>query len=935
MDDLLREFLTETSESLDTVDNQLVKFEQEPNNAKILDNIFRLVHTIKGTCGFLGLPRLEALAHAGETLMGKFRDGMPVTAEAVTVILSSIDRIKEILAGLEATEAEPEGNDRDLIDKLEAMVEQGMAAMSGSAQPMPTAGTAPPVADAPPLVPEAPAAAPAKEMTMGTLVNQTLERPLRPGEVSLDELERAFRETAIEAPVPVAQAEAKAEPAPAAEAPVAKEAAKPAKEKAAPKKSMADEMAGEGDRIANQSIRVNVDTLEHLMTMVSELVLTRNQLLEISRRNEDTEFKVPLQRLSNVTAELQEGVMKTRMQPIGNAWQKLPRIVRDLSSELGKQIELEMHGADTELDRQVLDLIKDPLTHMVRNSADHGLETPAERLASGKGEQGTIRLSAYHEGGHIIICIADNGRGLNTEKIKAKALSSGLVTEAELEKMSEAQIHKFIFAPGFSTAAAITSVSGRGVGMDVVRTNIDQIGGTIDIKSVAGEGSSVTIKIPLTLAIVSALIVEAAGDRFAIPQLSVVELVRARANSEHRIERIKDTAVLRLRNKLLPLIHLKKLLKIDDGAASDPENGFIVVTQVGSQTFGIVVDGVFHTEEIVVKPMSTKLRHIDMFSGNTILGDGAVIMIIDPNGIAKALGAAGSSAHDMGDEAAGHHIGSGEQTTSLLVFRAGSSQPKAVPLGLVTRLEELPADKIEFSNGRYMVQYREQLMPLVAMEGVTIASQGAQPILVFADDGRSMGLVVDEIIDIVEERLNIEVGGASSGILGSAVIKGQATEVIDVGHFLPMAFADWFTRKEMKPSLHSQSVLLVDDSAFFRNMLAPVLKAAGYRVRTAPTAQEGLAALRAQSFDVILTDIEMPDMNGFEFAETIRSDNNLAATPIIGLSALVSPAAIERGRQAGFHDYVAKFDRPGLIAALKEQTAGAAGASELSRAAAA
>ncbi|WP_028133213.1 hybrid sensor histidine kinase/response regulator [Bradyrhizobium japonicum] len=928
MDDLLREFLTETSESLDTVDNQLVKFEQEPNNAKILDNIFRLVHTIKGTCGFLGLPRLEALAHAGETLMGKFRDGMPVTAEAVTVILSSIDRIKEILAGLEATEAEPEGNDRDLIDKLEAMVEQGMAAMAaGSA--------AAPVADAPPLAPEAPVAAPAKEMVTGTLIDQTLERPLRPGEVSLDELERAFRETAIEEPAPVAKAEVKpevkAEVAP--EAPAAKDA-KPAREKAAPKKSMADEGAGEGASIANQSIRVNVDTLEHLMTMVSELVLTRNQLLEISRRNEDTEFKVPLQRLSNVTAELQEGVMKTRMQPIGNAWQKLPRIVRDLSSELGKQIELEMHGADTELDRQVLDLIKDPLTHMVRNSADHGLETPAERLASGKGEQGTIRLSAYHEGGHIIICIADNGRGLNTEKIKAKAISSGLVTEAELEKMSEAQIHKFIFAPGFSTAAAVTSVSGRGVGMDVVRTNIDQIGGTIDIKSVAGEGSSVTIKIPLTLAIVSALIVEAAGDRFAIPQLSVVELVRARANSEHRIERIKDTAVLRLRNKLLPLIHLKKLLKIDDGAASDPENGFIVVTQVGSQTFGIVVDGVFHTEEIVVKPMSTKLRHIDMFSGNTILGDGAVIMIIDPNGIAKALGAAGSSAHDMGDENGAHHIGSGEQTTSLLVFRAGSSQPKAVPLGLVTRLEELPADKIEFSNGRYMVQYREQLMPLVAMEGVTIASQGAQPILVFADDGRSMGLVVDEIIDIVEERLNIEVGGSSSGILGSAVIKGQATEVIDVGHFLPMAFSDWFTRKEMKPSLHSQSVLLVDDSAFFRNMLAPVLKAAGYRVRTAPTAQEGLAALRAQSFDVVLTDIEMPDMNGFEFAETIRADNNLGSMPIIGLSALVSPAAIERGRQAGFHDYVAKFDRPGLIAALKEQTAGAAGASELSRAAA-
>ncbi len=835
MDDLLREFLTETSESLDTVDNQLVRFEQEPNNAKILDNIFRLVHTIKGTCGFLGLPRLEALAHAAETLMGKFRDGMPVTGEAVTLILTTIDRIKDILGQLEATEAEPEGADRDLIDELEAMVERGMAAMSGSAQPMPSASAQPIAAGSTQLMPTAgaapaaaaPAPAPAapaakeKEMTQGSLIDQTLERPLRPGEVSLDELERAFRETAIEMPAayeqpaaPVAQAAPAPKPAekPAAAAPAAKAEAAPAKKEAKAARKAAEGEVAESDKIANQSIRVNVDTLEHLMTMVSELVLTRNQLLEIARRNEDTEFKVPLQRLSNVTAELQEGVMKTRMQPIGNAWQKLPRIVRDLATELNKQIELEMHGADTELDRQVLDLIKDPLTHMVRNSADHGLETPAERVASGKGEQGTIRLSAYHEGGHIIICIADNGRGLNTERIKAKALQNGLVTEAELEKMTEAQIHKFIFAPGFSTAATITSVSGRGVGMDVVRTNIDQIGGTIDIKSVAGEGSSVTIKIPLTLAIVSALIVEAAGDRFAIPQLSVVELVRARANSEHRIERIKDTAVLRLRNKLLPLMHLKKLLMIDDGSSIDPENGFIVVTQVGNQTFGIVVDGVFHTEEIVVKPMSTKLRHIEMFSGNTILGDGAVIMIIDPNGIAKALGASGSATQAVGDDSTAHYASSAEQLTSLLVFRAGTAQPKAVPLGLVTRLEEIASDKIEFSNGRYMVQYRDQLMPLVQMEGITVRTSGSQPILVFADETRAMGLVVDEIIDIVEERLHIEVSGAKiDGILGSAVIKGQATEVIDVGHFLPMAFADWFIRKEMKPSLLSQSVLLVDD----------------------------------------------------------------------------------------------------------------------------
>lgn len=897
MDDLLKEFLTETNESLDVVDNQLVRFEQEPNNAKILDNIFRLVHTIKGTCGFLDLPRLETLAHAAETLMGKFRDGMPATGEAVTLILTTIDRIKEILAQLEATQAEPKGTDEDLIDRLHEMAEGGAHVEAPAAEP--------PVVEAP-----------APAMTQGTLVHQVLERPLRPGEVSLDELERAFRET---------EAEVKPTPAPVP----AKAAEKPAASKPAAKKTAVENDAAEAERVSNQSIRVNVDTLEHLMTMVSELVLTRNQLLEISRRNEDTEFKVPLQRLSNVTAELQEGVMKTRMQPIGNAWQKLPRVVRDLAAELGKRIELEMHGADTELDRQVLDLIKDPLTHMVRNSADHGLEGPEERARNGKPEQGTIRLSAYHEGGHIIICIADNGRGLNTERIKAKAIANGLATEADLERMTEAQIHKFIFAPGFSTAAEVTSVSGRGVGMDVVRTNIDQIGGTIDVKSVAGEGASVTVKIPLTLAIVSALIVEAAGERFAIPQLSVIELVRARANSDHRIERIKDTPVLRLRNKLLPLIHLKKLLKLDDDASTiDPENGFIVVTQVGNQTFGIVVDGVFHTEEIVVKPMSTKLRHINMFSGNTILGDGAVIMIVDPNGIAQALGTSVAAQHEIVDENAANRGGAAEQLTSLLVFRAGSTQPKAVPLALITRLEEISSDKIELSNGRYMVQYREQLMPLVQMDGVEVATSGVQPILVFADDGRTMGLVVDEIVDIVEEKLAIEVASGRDGILGSAVIKGRATEVIDVGHFLPMAFADWFNRREMKPSASAQSILLVDDSAFFRNMLAPVLKAAGYRVRLATNAQEGLVALRSgEEFDAVLTDIEMPDMNGFEFAETIRADQKLNDVPIIALSSMISPAAIERGRQAGFHDYVAKFDRPGLIAALKEQT------SDLNRAA--
>lgn len=868
MDDLLREFVTETNESLDVVDVELVRFEQDPNNAKILDNIFRLVHTIKGTCGFLGLPRLEALAHAAETLMGKFRDGAPASSEAVTLILATIDRIKIILESLESDQREPEGADEDLIISLEGMVDR--ISIGG--------------------------AKPESEHSVGTLVHQVLERPLREGEDTLDDLERAFRNTAIE----VGPTKSPKLAATVVDAAVKED---------------------ETGKSANQSIRVTVDTLEQLMTMVSELVLTRNQLLEIVRRHEESEFKTPLQRLSSVTAELQEGVMKTRMQPIGNAWQKLPRIVRDLSNELGKKIDLEMQGADTELDRQVLDLIKDPLTHMVRNSADHGLETPEERRAAGKPEHGLIRLSAYHEGGYIIIRIADDGRGLNTEQIRAKAIAQGLVSEADAEKLPEAQVHKFIFAPGFSTAAKVTNVSGRGVGMDVVRNNIDQIGGTIDVKSAAGAGLSFTIKIPLTLAIVAALIVEAGGHRFAIPQLSVVELVRARSGSEHRIESIKNTRVLRLRDKLLPLISLRQLFGLDANAG-EINGGFIVVTQVGSQTFGIVVDGVFHTEEIVVKPMSSKLRHISMFSGNTILGDGSVIMIIDPNGVAQAFGTNVASQLAAAEASEIKPAPSAGSSTSLLVFRAGSMQPKAVPLSLVTRLEEIDAQKIELSNGRHMVQYRGHLMPLISMsENVRVKGEGAQPLLVFSDGSRSMALVVDEIVDIVDDTLNIQVASENPGVLGSAIVRGHATEIIDVGHFLPLAFEDWFRRKEHQIQHRPCSVLLVDDSPFFLNMLTPVLQAAGYVVTTAASARDALAILsEGQEFDVAITDIEMPDMDGFQFAEAVRGDPRIGNLPIIALSSVVSPEATERGRRVGFHDYVAKFDRQGLIAAIKEQT---------------
>ena len=895
MDDLLREFLVESAEHLDTVDAELVRFEQDPNNQQILRNIFRLVHTIKGTCGFLGLPRLEALAHAAETLMGRFRDGYPVSGASVTLILATLDRLKAILADLEATGSEPAGSDDDLIGALEKMASDDAPAAAPAPAPAPAAIVLPP----------------------------PVERELKPGEVSLDELERAF----LEAPGP--DDFSAPEPAPTiAEAPAfempAEEAPEPAAPRAAASAAAPASEGAEGAIAKVQTIRVNVDTIEHLMTMVSELVLTRNQLLEIARRHEDSGYKVPLQRLSHVTAELQEGVMKTRMQPIGNAWQKLPRVVRDLSAELGKQIELVMVGAETELDRQVLDVIKDPLTHMVRNSADHGIEATNERIKAGKPARGTIRLSAYHEGGTITIEIADDGKGLDLAAIRKKAVERNLAPAAEVERMTDAQVAKFIFHAGFSTAKAVTSVSGRGVGMDVVKTNIETIGGVVDIATELGKGTTFTIKIPLTLAIVSALIVKAGEQRYAVPQIAVLELVRVDAKGAkegaNAIERINGAPVLRLRERLLPIVTLDGLMRGQATVAEGEvvESGFVVVAQVGRQRFGVLVDEVFHTEEIVVKPMSSKLRHIPLFAGNTILGDGAVVLIVDPNGVARLVGQSAQSGAVA--EAEAEEVEAGDAKATLLVFKSGSGGFKAVPLSLVTRLEEIDAAKIEWLGGRPLIQYRGRLMPLVPADpSIALRTEGTQALVVFSDGDRAMGLVVDEIVDIVEERLDIEISADRSDLIGSAVLRGRATDIINIAHFLPLAYDDW-ARGPRKAAVKAPSLLLVDDSAFFRDMLTPVLKAAGYSVSAAASADEALKALLSNpGIDLVVSDLDMPGRSGFDLVGAMRkAGGRLAEMPVVALTGTVGPEAIEQARKLAISDLVAKFDRSGLLAALSE-----------------
>ncbi len=957
MDDLLTEFLTETSESLAVIDVELVRFEQDPTDAGILGNIFRLVHTIKGTCGFLGLPRLEAVAHAGENILGKFRDGvLDVTPEAVTLILKCIDTIRDLLGELEETTEEPEGDDKELIAELNAMADGKTPNEASDPAPEPAGEAAGGGGDGGPLFNEfgAPVAAELLEEVAasqapsggdggGPAVNE-FGAPV--AAELLEEVAASQASSGGGSPPPVnefgapvaaelleevadaksesynAAADIKAEPPkeepapppPVPVAPVAK-ASPPAVKK---KKAVTPAVAGEKKEssVAASSIRVHVDVLEDLMTLVSELVLTRNQLLQMIRGHDDSEFTVPLQRLSHITSDLQEGVMKTRMQPIGNAWAKLPRIVRDLSVESSKKIELIMVGAETELDRQVLELIKDPLTHMVRNSADHGLEDAQGRIDANKPETGKITLKAYHQGGHIIIQIEDDGRGLNMDRIRGKIIENGLASESELDSLSETQIQQFIFKAGFSTAEKVTNVSGRGVGMDVVRTNIERIGGTAELKSTEGVGTVLTIKIPLTLAIVSALIVESGGERFAIPQISVLELVRASDNTEHAIEMINNSPVLRLRNRLLPLIKLSSLLKIDKDDKA--ESGmFIVVTQVGAQSFGIIVDKVFDTEEIVVKPVAPVQRNITAYSGNTILGDGSVIMILDPNGIASAIGEVGEA--ETGADASATELAA--QTTSLLVFRAGDQELKAVPLALVARLEEVDLSVVETVHGNHVVQYRGHIMPLVPMDpGFEFENSGLQPVVVFTDRDRSMGLVVDEIVDIVEQELVIELVSDVAGVVGTATIADKATDIIDSGYYLTKAFPDWFGgTTDVASGSSERRALLVDDSKFFRNLLTPLLSVAGWNVRTAESAIEALALRdKGYEFDIIISDIEMPEMNGFEFAQEVRSGGAWENVPMVALSTQATDSDFVKGRNAGFNDYVAKQDRDALVSTLAQ-----------------
>lgn len=754
MDEILKEFLVESYEGLDQLDRDLVSLEQDPSSEEILGRIFRTIHTIKGSSGFLALTKLEKIAHVGENLLSLLREGKKsLTAEIISTLLSMADAIREILGHLELDEKEGNTDYADLVQRITKL-------SSGEEEAKSSEDDEPSESDSP------------SESTSATSEHEATDSK------------------------PASQAS----PAPDA-SPSTKNASSAA---------VSDVFR---TSVSDSSIRVDVGLLDKLMNLVGELVLARNQILQYTATQEDSNFLSTSQRLNLVTTELQEGVMKTRMQPIGNVWTKFPRVVRDLALACGKKVRLEMRGRETELDKTIIESIKDPLTHVIRNSVDHGIEPPEVRLERGKPEEGLIELRAFHEGGQVNIEISDDGGGIDPERVRTKAIEKSLVTPERAARMTERELVNLVALPGFSTAPEITNVSGRGVGMDVVKTNIEKIGGTIDIHSVQGVGTTLKIKIPLTLAIIPALIVTSGGDRFAIPQVNLLELVRLEGDHvSANIDDIHGAPVYRLRGNLLPLAFLNQELgraaphdwasRRRMGEESPDQVINIVVLQADEQQFGLVVESILDTEEIVVKPLGKQLKSVAAFAGAAIMGDGRVALILDVIGLAQKAEII-SENRDTETVSTVHHQETSDNRETLLLLSTGGAERVAIQLSMVARLEEFESKAIESTAGQEVVQYRDEIMPLVRLSRVLghdtkdVDPDSPLPVVVVrSENGRSIGLVVDQILDIVDEEIHFDQHQARAGIRGATTLEDRVTDLLDVHAILRSALPGFVQRAD-------------------------------------------------------------------------------------------------------------------------------------------
>jgi two-component system, chemotaxis family, sensor kinase CheA len=731
-DDLISEFLVESYENLDHLDQALVELEKDPRDAGNLASIFRTIHTIKGTCGFLGFSKLESITHVGENLLSRLRDGALLLNEDITTgLLALVDAVRALLTAIEHTGVE---NDTDYSELVALLTRLNAVEAPAAASTEPViAAKASRVAGAEPVEAE-PAG------LVDGLAGGRCDAPATIERVVADERRVSDDRRSGEE-----------------------------------RRSGDDRRAG----VADTSLRVDVGLLDKLMTLVGELVLARNQILQFTSTQRDSGFIGATQRLNLVASELQEGVMKTRMQPIDNVWSKFPRVVRDLAVVCSKRVRIEMIGRETDLDKTIIEAVKDPLTHIVRNSVDHGIEAPDQRIARGKDPEGVITLKAFHEGGQINIEISDDGAGIDPDKLRRKAVDRGFVTAEAAGRLSDREALRLIFLPGFSTAETISNVSGRGVGMDVVKTNIERIGGTVDITSTMGTGTTLRIKIPLTLAIIPALMVTTGRERFAIPQVNLVELVRLEGNQAPAgIERIQGATFYRLRGNLLPVAYLHKELGLQ--STGDPDITNIVVLKADGRLFGLVVDVINDTEEIVVKPLGKVFKNVPVFAGATIMGDGHVALILDVFGLAQRASVVSQTRRKSESDDDKVSRRSADNVGTWLLFAAGERERLAIPLERVDRLEEFSPNLVERSAGREVVQYRGEIMPLIALGGQAAAGTGPRQAIVFSHAGRRIGLSVDRILDIASEAVAVDRSTREPGLTGAAVIQQRVTDLVDL-----------------------------------------------------------------------------------------------------------------------------------------------------------
>jgi two-component system chemotaxis sensor kinase CheA len=721
------------------------------------------------------------------------------------------------------------------------------------------------------------------------------------------------------------------------------------------------------------NLRVNVNLLDSLMNLAGELVLGRNQLVQAIGSKDNRATEAAGQRLDLITTELQEAIMLTRMQPIGSVFNKFPRVVRDLARSLGKQIELVLEGKDVELDKTIIEAINDPLTHLVRNSVDHGIEAPEDRKQLGKNATGRVLLRAYHEAGQVNIEIIDDGKGIDGERIAASAEEKGLISKDKVAVMSEKEKAHLIFLPGFSTAQEVTDVSGRGVGMDVVKTNLDKLGGVVDIDSQPGKGSTIRIKLPLTLAIIPSQIVSIGNDRFAIPQVNMDELFRIpAAQVKERIEKVGDAEVVRLRGHLLPLLSLSDVLDIDKtyidpgGGVEKPdrrqsiadrrsrksplfkedqyeeENGEeanerrnesdrryhtesavnIVVVSAGALKYGLVVDTLHDSEEIVVKPLGRHLTHCKGYAGATIMGDGRVALILDVMGLAQMAELTSVEGSDRAAEVAREVRAAKSDSQSLLIFRNSEDEQFAVPIGLVQRIEKIKRSDIEEVGGKRVMQYRGGSLPLSAIEEVAhvkpLADKEELIVIVFLVADREAGLLATGPVDAMDVQVAFDESTLrQDGILGSAIIGDLTTLMVDIYGIIRALYPHWFSERERIQSSDGSgaTILYVEDSDFFRNQVKMQLEEEGYQVIEAINGLEGWNLLQqhADKISLVLTDLEMPELDGYGMAEKIKNDERFSQLPIIALTTLAGEEDIAKGREVGFDAYQIKLDGEKLM----------------------